>query len=350
MILANFFDGRSARLHPVELATNGGLLLVSGAVVREYAYADVRMAEPFDNSPCVLDFADGARCEVAGPEARQALAAALGYRPSRVERWQQHWYGVLLALVLLIAAGAAFTIWGIPAAAEHIAASIPPSLDKTLGETTLKEMEQRMLQPSRLSDERIAEVQQVFRSILPARPRMPVRLLVRSSQMLKANALALPDGTIVITDAMVLHILGDQTELGPEQSGMLAGVLAHEVGHVQGRHSVRVMARSSLTAAASAAMFGDFSAVAAGLPAVLMNMHYSRDMESDADGYAIDALRQRGISPVLLGKLFDSLEAASRASPERAMPSWMRVSADYVSSHPPSAERAARFRRAAAAP
>jgi Zn-dependent protease with chaperone function len=348
MITANYFDGQSARLHPVELqAVDGALMVMGGAITREYAYPQVSLAEPFAHAPAVLYFADGARCEVSDSAGGRVLADALGYRKSAVMRWQEHWYAALIALVLLIAAGGAFAIWGVPALAEQIAAAIPPSLDKQVGASALEGLEAKLLTPSRLSDQRIGEVEQVLRSIAPSDARQPIRLLVRNAPQLGANALALPNGTIVITDAMILHILGKASEFDEAQQAQLAGVLAHEIGHVQRRHSVRVLARSSLTAAASAALFGDFSAVAAGVPAVLMNMHYSREMETEADAYAVELLGQKGISAEPMADLFDSLEDAHLADPDHALPRWLSSSMAYMSSHPASAERSERLRKGA---
>jgi Zn-dependent protease with chaperone function len=348
MIKASYFDGRNARLHPVELRTGNGALMVMGAAVaREYAYRDVTLAEPFAHAPAVLHFADGARCEVSDAGAGDALAGALGYRKSAVLRWQQHWYAALLALPLLVAAILAILTWGLPAAAERIAAAIPPSLDQRLGETARRQLEAELFAPSRLSDQRVAQVGQILREIAPARTRMPLRLMVRDAPRLGPNALALPDGTIMVTDAMIRLILGTDDDFGERQKAQLAGVLAHEIGHIANRHSVRVMARSSLAAAASAALFGDFSAVAAGLPAVLMNMHYSREMEGEADGYAIALLKEKGIARAPLADLLDMLEQAHADSAERDMPRWMRTGIAYVASHPSSAARVARLRRVA---
>jgi predicted Zn-dependent protease len=346
MITASYFDGQTARLHPVELKPgDGALMVMGGAIAKEYAYREVTLAEPFAQAPTVLYFADGARCEVPAG-AGQALEDALGYRKSAVVRWQERWPAALLALVLLIASGAAIVVWGLPALAEKIAAAIPPSLDQRLGETARRGLEGHLVAPSRLSDQRIAEVEQILRSVTPATTRLPIRLEVRSSPRLGANALALPDGTIIVTDGMILHILGKADAFDAQQRAALAGVLAHEIGHIEQRHSVRVLARSSLTAAASAAMFGDFSAVAAGVPAVVMNTRYSREMESAADGYAIALLRENGISTAPLADLFESLEKVHEQDPSHGLPKWMAQTLTYVASHPASAERSARLRAA----
>lgn len=345
MTSANYFDGHSARLTPVDLETRAdGLRVTGGAIARDYGYAQARLAEPFATAPAMLYFADGAHCEVADRAGAAALAAALGYRNSFVMRWQQRWYAALAALVLLLACGGAFAVWGVPALAERIAAAIPPSLDARIGASAEAALEQKMLAPSRLSDERIAEVEHLLREIAPQHPRQPLRLLVRSAPRLGANALALPNGTIVVTDAMILRILANEPEFDDYRRAQLAGVLAHEIGHVQARHSVRVMARSSLTAAASAALFGDFSAVAAGVPAVLMNTQYSRAMETEADLFAMRLLRAHDLPTAPLADLFDALDDAQRADPEADLPRWMADKLAYVSSHPASDERSARLR------
>lgn len=347
MITASYFDGQTARRHPVELRPgDGALMVMGGALAKEYAYRDVTLAEPFAHASTMLHFADGASCEVDeghGP----ALAEALGYRKSAVVRWQERWPAALLALVLLLASGAAIVKWGLPAAAERIAAALPPSLDQRLGESALRGLEGHLVGPSSLSEQRIAQVGAILQSVRPARTRMPIRLLVRNSPRLGINALALPDGAIIVTDGMIQYILGKAEEFDAQQQAQLAGVLAHEIGHIEQRHSVRVLARSSLTAAASAALFGDFSVVAAGVPAVVLNTQYSREMESAADDYAMALLRAKGISAAPLADLFDSLDEVDKGDPSHNVPKWISQTLTYVASHPASAERSERLRRGA---
>jgi Zn-dependent protease with chaperone function len=347
MITANYFDGRSARLHAVELAASAaGIALAGSGIARLYPLSEVRIGEPFAHASTALYFADGARCEVSDPLAGRLLADALGYRPSRVVRWQGRWPAALAALVLLLAALAAAAIWGVPAVAERIAAALPPSIDRTLGQGALRALEsQQVIFPSRFSEQRVTELNHILRAILPAHSRLPVRLLVRASPRLGPNALALPDGSIVLTDEMVRFVLGKKQEFGPVETAQLAGVLAHEIGHLERRHSTRVLARTSLTAAASAALFGDFSAVAAGVPSMLLNMRYSREMETEADDYALYLLHQHGMSAVPLADLFDALEESGKDDQRRSMPRWMAAGIDFAASHPANAERSARLRR-----
>lgn len=348
MTAAAYFDGLSARLHRVELATAGGTVIVTGpGIARVYPVAQARLAEPFAAAPAVVYFDDGARCEVAAEDAK-LFAGALGYRESRIVRWQAHWQAALAALVLLVALLGAGALWGLPAAAELVAQRLPASVDASLGKGVLASLErQGLVERTRFSDERLAELNQVLQKVMPQNPRVPVRLLVVDSEALGPNALALPDGTIILTDQMVRTIVGEGGTFGDAEVAQLAGVLAHEIGHIEQRHGTRVLARTSLTAALSAALFGDFSAVAAGMPAMLMNMSYSREMEGEADHYAIAALQARFIPLDPLGDLLLALDASPRSRTVRAMPRWLSRGVDYAASHPATSERVAQLRAAA---
>ncbi|WP_020652851.1 M48 family metallopeptidase [Massilia niastensis] len=345
MASAHYFDGRSARLHAVDLQLADGQLLLRGAVEKAYPFAAATLAEPFAHAPAVLHFDDGARCEVPDPAGFAPLAAALGYRKPRVVRWQERTFASLTCLALLVLFLAASYFVGIPAATGLIADALPRQVDQSLGAGTLAALEkQRLLLPSRFSDERVADIQAIMRRVSSSDSDLPLRLLVRSAPRLGPNALALPDGTVVVTDELVRAIIDRREGFDEAATAQLSGVLAHEIGHVRMRHSVHSLTRTSLTAALSAFLFGDFSAVAAGAPALLLNMHYSRDMELEADGYAIARLREHGMSPGHLADLFEDLDAG-----EEAHAGWAGRASDYISTHPAGAERAARLREAAKA-
>jgi Zn-dependent protease with chaperone function len=347
MMTAHYFDGRNARLHPVRLNVEAGKLLLSSAgFERSYPLAAVALSEPFAAASAVLRLPDGGSCEVAGDDRRQLLES-LGYRKSAVERWQARWPAVLLALVLLIALLALLYFRGLPLAAQRLADALPPSADASIGRTALATLEKRgILTRSRLSDQRIAEVLALLPRALPPHPRVPVRLLVRNAPAIGANAMALPDGTIVMTDWMVRLVQNSSNELTDEGKEQLIAVLGHEVGHIERRHTARVLAGSSLTAALSASLFGDFSAVAAGLPALFSQMEYSRRMESEADDYALGVLRRNRIRVQAFIDVLGKLERQHEAS--ASTPGWMKAGMSYLSTHPATEERIDALQDAAA--
>jgi Zn-dependent protease with chaperone function len=346
MITADYFDGISARRHTVSLDVSGARVAIDGAgIAHSYAQGDVVLAEPCADAPALLYVPGGGHCEV--PAAgRAALFSAFGYRPSAVRRWQRHWPAALASVVLLVLLLAATVIWGIPAAAERVAQALPEAVDMSLGRTIFSAMEKAgVTRQSRLSDERIAEVEAIWRTVLPRHPRIPLRLVIRDMPTIGVNAFALPDGTVLVSDWMVRQALEDKAEFGPTQTAAMAGVLAHEIGHIQHRDSTRALARSSLTAALSATLFGDFSAVAAGAPAVLLGARHSRDMETAADTYALEALQSRHMPLAPLADLLDTM-AGEHDQVEDAVPGWLATAGGYLSSHPGGAQRAERLRAA----
>lgn len=347
MISAHYYDGRHARAHAVELAAAGGVLTLRGEIDKTYEAQATRIAEPFAHAPTVLYFADGARCEVPGASASQALREALGYRATRIVRLTRHTWAALVALVLLIALIVVTAVWGVPAAATRIAAALPASVDASLGESALKALHAGgTLEESRLSDEWLAEVDKALARVAP--PDVRVRLLVRKADSLGANAIALPGGTIVVSDLMVRLIAGRAGDFGEVQQAQLAGVLAHEIGHVRLRHGTRILASSSLSAALAAALFGDFSGAAA-VPAAFAGMRYSREMETDADSYAIALLQKNGISTLPLADLLDQVESGGAPEEdEKAARPWLwDEAASFLRSHPLTEERTTRLRAAA---
>lgn len=350
MTPAHYFDGRNGRLHPARLAVDAGHLhIVTPEMECSVPLDTIQVAEPFARAPLVLRLGDGATCEVLPDVARQQLLDAIGYRKSRVTRWQERWPAALLALALLVTLLVLGYVRGVPLAAERIAARLPASLDLDVGRIALAGLEARhTIAPTHLNAERVAEVEALLARARPAHPRMPLRLIVASSDprdsddALGANALALSDGTIIVTDEMVRLVLNRDGRLDTAGEAQLLGVIGHEVGHIERRHTIRILMTSSLSSALSAIMFGDFSAVAAGLPAVLTQMQYSRDMELEADDYAVAVLRRNGRAPDSLVNILQTLE---RQYPGAArLPRWLSHSLNYLSTHPATDERIARLR------
>lgn len=343
-IPAQYGDGRSARRHAVTVFRAGDCLHVVGEHVdATYRLASIRLTEPFAHAATIAYFDDGAYCEVP-VEGAAALADMLGRRASPVVRAQRRWPLALGAIAMLASTVAAGAIWGLPVAAEAITALLPREADQRIGALTREAFEARGLtEPSTLDATQQAALRHIWTSVQPAHPRMPMTLLLRAMPApFGPNALALPDGTVILNDAMVRKILGNAATFDATRGAALAGVLAHEIGHIEGRHSMRSVVRASLTTAAAAYLFGDFSAVAAGAPAILLGASHSRAMETAADDYAMAALQSRHMPLAPLADLFDRVEAKKSTR----QPAWFGIATGYLSSHPGSSERAAWLRAA----
>jgi predicted Zn-dependent protease len=127
------------------------------------------------------------------------------------------------------------------------------------------------------------------------------------------NAFALPGGQIFIT-AGLLNIM--------ETEGEIAGVLAHEIVHVVGRHSSEQIAKAQLTeglAGAAAAVLYDpenpESAGAAQLAVVagqLITMKYGRDDELQSDRVGVRIMADAGYDPRSMASVMQKLGDASQ--------------------------------------
>lgn len=327
-LAALFYDGvRSQPLTVGLLVGTSGIDVRGESLERGYGWERVHMSERLRHAPRVIRFADGAFCEVSDQAGLDAALLAAGYRDSWVARSQRRWSHVLVAMVLLLATIFVVYRWGLPVAADFGARRIPPNIEARIGARAAQIIENQF-PPSKLTGEQADRVWRVFDSIVPSDGRQ-FRVVLRDGGPFGANAFALPGGTIVVTDQLV--------KLAPEDAA-LAGVLAHEIGHVERRHVMRQVISSTVVGAVVTLIAGDVSGVMAGLPAALANLSYSRDMEREADAYAIDLLKRKNIPLEPLAALLERLQTAHKGEG----PDWAR----YLKTHPDTADRIAAIRAA----
>ncbi len=355
-ISADYFDGRSARRRPVELSLAADRLIVAGeGVQREEALSSVRVPERLGQLPRRVEFVDGAHCAVGDQPGADAFFEALGHRESWVERGQRSLLLALISLALIMACGVAAYFWLLPWATDRLAERVPQAAIEMLSERTLKSLDEHVLKPSELPPERQQQLSDRFAAL--AKPgATPNRVQFRNSPMLGANALALPDGQLLVLDGLVQ--LADNDE-------ELLGVMAHELGHAQLRHGLRQILRTTVIGAAMAWWVGDFSVVLAAGPTLLAQARYSRELETEADDFAVDLLLRNGIWPERLAQMLEKLEryhagrdraarpeseSESESDASATQPSQERDSSwrDYLSTHPATPERLRHLRERSA--
>ncbi len=123
----------------------------------------------------------------------------------------------------------------------------------------------------------------------------------------------------------------------------LLAVLAHEIGHVRGRHAMRLVLQNSGIAVLMTALAGDAVGVtflAVALPSMLVQSGYSRQFEAEADDYAFAHLKRHGVSPQAFANVMRRLEKETGGAKDDGP--VMR----YLGTHPSSAERIRRAEEA----
>jgi predicted Zn-dependent protease len=106
----------------------------------------------------------------------------------------------------------------------------------------------------------------------------------------------------------------------------VAGVLAHEVQHVERRHSLKAMAKSAGLMVTVGMVFGDLGGLVA-LGQDLIGLDFSRQAEAEADALGLDALVAAGIAPGGMRDFF------------RKMGEKEKLNLGWLSSHPASEDR-----------
>src|SRR5256886_1200353 len=132
------------------------------------------------------------------------------------------------------------------------------------------------------------------------------------------NAFAVPGGYVFVFSGLLARVDNDDE---------LAGVLAHEIGHVSGHHLLRQQKEGQVWTAA--ALLGLLvSAInpvlgAAGIaPAETAQLKYSREFEQEADYLGLRYSSEAGYDPHALGSFFKELLADQRIN-SAGVPAYM---------------------------
>ena len=112
---------------------------------------------------------------------------------------------------------------------------------------------------------------------------LPYDLRVQVVEHSQVNALTAPGGRIVILNGLLQE---------SESASELAGVLAHEAGHVYYKHPMQGLVNILGFSIVGSFFGGD----AASIAVVALSMSYSRDLERQADKKALETLTENNIS------------------------------------------------------
>lgn len=338
MVLGRYFYPNSARF----VAARAGLdekrilsiVTQDGALLAEVAFRQVKITPRLADLPRRLTLPGGACFETLDNDGIDAMIgqARHFFAGGWMDRLERSWKAILISAVLAAAAAAAFVHWGIPALSYRLAQNTPEWLAVTVSDQTMTVLEQHYIHTTELSDADQARVLAIFNSVAKSGACGPhvCRLEFRSSPSIGANAFALPDGRVVVTDAMVKLAKSDDE---------LAGVFAHEMAHVRRAHGLTRVYEASLLPAAIVVATGDLSQVSqisVILPGVLIQSAYSREFESEADADAIVTLKKLGKKPAAMADLLERMERNNCGG--------RGCGASWLGDHPDTASRAARFR------
>lgn len=294
-----WFDGKTSAGIAAEVLVDGSGMVSAlqssdKSLLHSCDFSQIRISSRLGNTPRYLYFASGEKFETRDNQEIDQLLQQ--YRPSLFNtlayQLESHIYFVCLTLVTVVALSWVLGKYGLPAASKAIAYRLPQEVMNRASLETLKLLDKTHLEPTRLPQQHQARLLAHFAPALQKNADLHLNIVFREGGKIGANAFALPDGTILFTDEMVKLAHSDDE---------LLSVLAHEIGHVKYRHSLRSAIQGTSIGFLASMLTGDLSAASGALtalPVILTTMSYSRDFEREADQHALDYLTAEHIDPV----------------------------------------------------
>jgi Zn-dependent protease with chaperone function len=294
---AIYFDGTSSRRRAATLVFSGVLEIRSDeGTLANWAYTDIRRV---DSPSGTLRLS----CQTAPPLARleirdAALAAEVTSRCARLDDHHLGRRGVAKIVAWSLAATASIiliVLFGVPLAADRLAPLVPEPLERRLGDVAEKQV--KLLFDGRVCSN--AAGQQAFTKLVNAlREQAGLDPSMQSAVLSSSipNAFALPGGKVFLFDGLLAKA---------ENPDEIAGVLAHELGHLKHRDNMRGLIYNGGTSFLIGLLFGDITGSSALIFAsrTLVTASHSREQEGSADTFAIELMQKLGRSAKPMGEL-----------------------------------------------
>jgi predicted Zn-dependent protease len=294
---AIYFDGTSSRRRQVTLAFKDQLEISEDeATLAAWPYDDVRRA---DSPSGTLRLTCLTAAALARLEIRDAsVAAELISRCTRLDENTPGRRGIAAIVGWSLAATVSIilvVLLGVPLAADRLTPLVPQAFERRLGDVA--EGQVKTLFGGKTCDN--APGQAAFTKLVNAlREAAGLETSVQSTVLSTPvpNAFALPGGKVYLFSGLLAKA---------DNPDEIAGVLAHELGHLRHRDGTRNLIYNGGTSFLIGLLFGDITGSGALIFASrsLVTASYSREAEQNADTFSIDVMRRLGRSPKAMGEL-----------------------------------------------
>lgn len=361
MVKGFFFDGKnSSKTQATFSVDSGGRYHLDTVSDVNGLFSEIKVSSRIGNTARYLAFPNGSQFETLDNDAIDILVRKFSGQSSAglIHKLESTKVIIISTLVTMIVFSWLFIQFGVPHFSRQIAMMLPEDVPRLLGQGVLESMDKHMLSPSELDDSRQKELQDLFNKLkTKTRGAGFTNLELRKGNRVGANAFALPDGTIVFTDEIIA--LADNLQ-------EIEAIMFHELGHIKYRHAIRSVIQQFSLALFVMVVTGDVStssSLITALPVVLVEAGYSQDMEWEADTFALSNMILYSVDPVHFANIMTRLEESHRKTgnsdcnkEDKAKDCEQHTASDkkstdekslmdYLSTHPPTAQRIERFRQ-----
>ncbi|HWB45114.1 MAG TPA: M48 family metallopeptidase, partial [Hyphomicrobiaceae bacterium] len=295
-------DGQTAAAAPVRvwLAANGVQFHRDGdGQTSIWPYPALRSAVPLTAAArdVLLSLSPGGAetlfvAEPAFVQALRARAPALG---AARQRWRALRPGLAVVAALIAIGGGVRALHLHPA--QAVARLMPQHTRETIGRNVVASLT-RTRKPCETPASRVA-VEHLTSRLAAAAAEHPPAVHVVVVDWDLVNAFAVPGGQIILTRGLI------QKAQSPDE---VAGVLAHELGHVLELHPEASLVRAVGLSAAAQLILAGSSGALSNIGVLLTQLRYTRVAEREADTQALRILKNAGVSSAALGNFFERLE------------------------------------------
>jgi Zn-dependent protease with chaperone function len=328
-----YLDGTSSRRRDASLRLADRCEILDGEeLIASWPYADIRRADgPTGTLRAMCVSAPLlARLEIRDP----ALAADLERRCPSLDADLPGAKGVAVIVGWSVAALVSIVLmvlFVVPLAADRLTPLIPYAVEKRIGEVADKQVKVIFDGKQCENPAGVAAFRKLVDTLRQAGDvDATADAAVIANEI--ANAIALPGGKIYVFEGLLAKA---------ENVDELAGVLAHELGHVKNRDGLRNLIYNGGTSFLIGLLFGDVTGSSAIIFASreLFQASHSREAERTADQTTIDIMRKLGRSPKPMGEFLLRVTGKEKGK-----------GLALISSHPLSEDRLARMSQQDQAP
>lgn len=327
------FQPGKSRAVKAELRISGGSGEIVGPDNQQLAHfmrPDLKFEAPIGSAARRATLSDGTLFETDDHEAVQDLT---GKNHGSTLHWLEGFHPRLILVLAGCIAGVWF-IWryGLDIIAAAAVAMTPAPVAEAIDTGILQSLDYAFAAPSTISVEEQERTREIFTRLLAEldpeeREKFDFQLEFRAMDGLGPNAIALPNGTVIITDRLLELFTAED---------LRAGVIGHELGHVVEQHGLRQLYRSLGIAVLVALLAGDTGPIVEDIVLegnAVLALSFSRESERAADAFGVKITQKAGYNPEGLIQFFDYV-----ASEYGDGSSWL-------STHPSSSERVQEIRR-----
>lgn len=340
-IRGQYFDGKGSSSQPAQLKfsdtiQNNIILDIEGAAhtpEKYFHFSDIKIESRLGNTPRNISLPNHQLFTTTEHEKVDELNKLNkgSMLSSLIHKLESHL--ILAVFSLIFTALCVFSVvkYGIPKAAEVIAHKLPY---ENTGNHSLSILDETLFEPSALEIKTQEHFLKVAKPYLDQYQGIDLKLNFRSG--MPANALALPDGNIVFTDAFMELV---------ESDNEFISILFHEIGHIKHKHVVRRAIQGTTLTLLTFFITGDLEVFdfAVAIPSLLMDLSYSREFEREADAFSKQQMNRHNIDLKYFVDMMTKLEQShlkKEQRPEDQQPEKSNSNIPaFLSTHPLTAER-----------